>query len=297
MHTHYINDSFLVRCVQGALSHNEQDVTIPVTFYAALVGGIMASDALITIRLDVTMSERAGGMLRGKSVLDLMIEETRDTTNKAVSMIVPLIQRAADSQTELFAVCNEADQMLTQTEGAANDRNFWRLRSSVRSVKDTISDHSRSGVRLSGIILKDLVGYDAWAPLGSEVNIPELRRLLMGKNPAEALHQVISLSDTITREAQSAPITWRDLTSNDIVGMTDDHTIRHLLTKAAELRDEAMAVAGTDPERAGKILSEVSRVEREAMEAAISGINAGKLDRIESLTAVLSDRAKGEIRK
>lgn len=297
MHTHNLNDALLTQAVNAAFTQKADRVKVPVTFYAALVGGILAADAELEIRLDVTMGERAAGMMRGESALDIAVRETRQTAAKAVTEIARRVQQAADAQTELHALSAEVDALLNGAEEGTEDRQFYRLRASVRAIRDALTDHSRAGARVPDLNITDLIAVGAWAPISANADADGLRNTLTGKTPVSGLPAVLAIADTLSREAATAPVVWRDLTPADIAGMTTDHTIRHLLTKAAELRDEAVAVAGTDPTRAGTILTEVSRIEREAMEAAMSGITDAKLNRIESVTAVLGERAKHEIRK
>lgn len=300
MNPHRLDDNALASAVTAAFRAGKDNADVPFTLYACLVGGIKAADATMNVRLDVTMAERAAGAVRGEGATEVAVRETRQTAAKALAEISQKVQDAADAQAEFHALCAEADALMTAREDDAEDRQFWRLRASLRAIRDTLEDSFRAGVRLPKPAITDLNAAEVWAPLAPAYDAKALRPALTGRDVEvrpETLYAVLSVQESLTVAANGAPVVWRDLTPTDIAGMTRDHTIRHLLTKAASLRDDAVAVAGTDPERAGKILAEVTAVEHEAMEAAMREIRASNLDRVESLTAVLKDRSNNEISK
>lgn len=300
MNPHRLDDDALSAAVSSAFMAGKDNADIPFTLYACLVGGIKAADASLNVRLNVTMAERAAGAMRGESAVEVAVRETRHTAAKALAEISEKVQQAADAQAEFHALCSEADILMTTREDEADDREFWRLRASLRAIRDTLEDSFRAGSRLPKPAVPDLNAAEAWAPLAPSYDAKALRPALTAKMAGvrpETLYAVLSVQESLTVAARGAPVVWRDLTPTDIAGMTRDHTIRHLLTKAAALRDEAVAVSGTDPERAGRILAEVTSVEHEAMDAAMHEMAASSLDRVESLTAVLKDRSNNEISK
>lgn len=300
MHSYRVDDQVLINNVAEAFSAKRAEVTIPLTFYTIMVDGILASDAELNVRIDVTMAERASGAFKGEGALDIAIRETRETVADAATQIADKVMRATEFQNELYAFMNMADGFMTSKSEEEQGKEFWRIRSLVREIRDVVSDNPRTGVRINGVKSKDLLSYEAWAPFNADEKPDELRVILMNEksfSDRAVKSRLSALADQLAVNASGTPVAWRDLTANDIAGMTDDHTTRHLLLKAAELRDEAVAVAGGDPEKARKILADVHEIENSAMESAMKGLRGDRLSRLETVTEVLKDRSEQEIRK
>lgn len=291
MRSFNVNDETLVANVSRAWQANEKSVKVPFTLFTSGVRGIVASDAAAHIRIDVTMTERASGAIRGESGLDVAIRETRETVISVASETARRVQEAADTQNEAFLACQAADQMMTDAEGEAEGFLFWRLRSAIRSVRDALQDHGDAGVPITGVVAKDLLSLEAFAPAAPVLDTELLRAPSTDPRPA-TVSAVTQAASGFVREASAGASVWRSLTPADIGMVTSDRTVKHLLSTAAELREQAAEISGSDPERAGRILSEIAGIETEAMTRAMSQITGTKADRLETEVSVLKSRSQ-----
>lgn len=272
-----IHEAELQAAVAAALKSGGTDAIVPVTFHAPLVGGVLVSDARLRIRVEVTLAERAGGFMRRESESDIALREVRQAAVLAAEGAAAVIARDAAIQARLYALCVEADERMSAETDAPRERGFFRLRASLRALRDTLHDNGRAGRRIVLKDIPDLLSMDAWtAVVPAGLDLERMRREVMmagAAGDAGLVDRIAGMAQALAADISGAPTAWRDLTPEDIAAITSDHRVAHLLTTAGSLRDQAATLAGIDPARAGRLMAEVAAIEAQALEAA-TGRNA-----------------------
>ena len=298
----HIDDAALTAAVRDAWDKRQDRVRVPVVMFAPTVTGIAASDVTLHVRIDVTLGERAAGLMRGENALEIAIRETRDTAAAAVVALADMIVAAAARQTGMHGACVEALARMDVMEGEAEEHGFWRFRSALRALRDGLQEHEARGAPVfvqslaasAGAVLKDLLAIDAFLPLAPEGGPARFREraVTVPVSPeADRLAEILATSSGYLDQASGAPSVWRAMTTGDIAAFSGDAKVRHLLERAAELRDEATSLAGTDPARVAAILAEVSSIERETYDRAVGAAREARMSRLESESEILRQRA------
>lgn len=266
-----INETELESGVVGALKAGANNMIIPATFHAVLVDGLLVSDARMRIRVEVTLAERASGLMRRESELAIALREARAAAQGAAMAAAVVIGKAAETQTRLYALVVEAQSRMNADAEGRRDRGFFRLRSALARIGDALRDHGRAGRRVDIGPVRDLLSIEAWAPVVPALDLDIFRREILSPGAAAdagLIDRVCAMAEALATESATTPVAWRDLAPADIAAVTADHRVRHLLTTASGLRDQAASLAGVDPARAGRLMSEVSEIEAQALDAA-----------------------------
>lgn len=278
-----------------ALAEGRDQCEVGSRLALALPSGLRVADVRMTIRIDVTIGERAAGAFRGE---DREAIAGRETVETAIATGAVLGEAASEALGRLSMLRAEIEQFLSRFDADGPGRGAWRARALASEIRDLVDDNPAAGLRASlDNTPADLLGLEAWVPVAPSRNISledlgeRLAAQVRGGDTGRAIAALSEIRDQLAPSFRGAFEVFGTALTADIARLTPDVSQRHLLEEAANLRDRAAEFVTADRERAEEIMARAQEIEDQALAAIDAAAGKAALDDLQDSATALGIQA------